>query len=198
MSCFWLPLPSEEGWGEGRTAPTVSGVGSRPLANYNGFPSRAVGNADRGSMERFTEGRWATAAAFDWERAAGRLSWSNIGRGLRTVNDSGPPWIISDRVNNLVVRLDYGPQFKDLRLKIVPLADLGRSTRLKVRDAIAWSKSEVLLATDRGLRTFAMDGAQLAVPPLNTERRAVPHRARDRSGALPTNHRWHLLRSVSH
>ena len=56
--------------------------------------------------------------------------------------------------------------------------------RLKVRDAISWSRGEVLLATDRGLRTFAIDGGKISTPPLNTGGRAVSHLVRDGRGRL--------------
>ncbi len=147
-------------------------------------PDGAIWNADRGNLNRFTGDRWAKAGDFDWPRAASRYSWSNIGRGLHTVNDTGPPWILHDQLNELLIRLTYGPDFKDPRIEIVSLTDSDRSERLKVRDAIAWNNGELLLATDRGLRTLAIDGGNVTVPLLNSGGRMVSKLVRDGRGRL--------------
>jgi len=147
-------------------------------------PDGALWNADRGKLLRFSNGKWGEAVVFDWPRDAGRFPGVNIGAGLRTVNDAGPAWILHDRRNELLIRLSYGPRFQEPRLEVVPLVEAGQSARLKVRDAIAWSKGELLLATDRGLRTLAIDGGKIAVPPLYAGGRQVSRLVRDRAGRL--------------
>ncbi len=147
-------------------------------------PDGTLWNAHQGILMRFSDGRWGKAAAFDWPRNVGNVSGSPIGCGVRAVNDGGPSWILHDRDNELLTRLAYGPEFKDPRLEIIALTDSGRSERLKVRDAVAWNNGELLLATDRGLRTLAIDEGKLAAPQLNTGGRAVSHLVRDRRGRL--------------
>ncbi len=147
-------------------------------------PDGTLWNANHRSLMRFSDGRWTTVGAFEWPPGLGRFPKSDIGSGLRTANDSGPPWFLHDRDNELLLRLAYGPQFKDPRLEPLPLKEVGQNERLKVRDAIAWKSGELLLATDRGLRTLVIDGGKIAVPLLDTSGRPVSHLARDRAGRL--------------
>ena len=84
----------------------------------------------------------------------------------------------------MVFRLTYGSGSKDSRMEVIPPIQAGRPEPLKVRDAIAWSNGELLLATDRGLRTFAIDGGRLAVPALETGGRSVSRLTRDGRGRL--------------
>ena len=102
--------------------------------------------------------------------------------GAAPVHDAGPPWVLYDRRNELLLRLSYRPGFTDPRMEVLPLSEGGQ--RLNVRDAISWTKDQLLLATDRGLRTFAMNGGQTATPPLNAGGRTVSHLVRDGRGRL--------------
>ena len=58
--------------------------------------------------------------ALPMPRGVDRAEWIGIGLGLRTVNDAGPPWILLDRHNEMLLRLSYGPGFKDPRLSSSP------------------------------------------------------------------------------
>ncbi len=100
------------------------------------------------------------------------------------VNDAGPPWILHDHNNQLLLRLAYGADIKEPRLEVILLTEASQDQRLKVHDAIAWNKRELLLATDRGLRTFAIDGGKLSTPALNTGGRVVSRLVRDGRGRL--------------
>ncbi len=65
---------------------------------------------------------------------------------------------------------------------MVPLGEGDRA--LEIRDAIPWTKSELMLATDRGLRLFALDGDKLLPAPINTGGRSIARICRDGRGRL--------------
>jgi len=75
-----------------------------------------------------------------------------VGWGLQALGDAGPPWLLLDDDKSQLLRLAHGPDFKAPKLDAVKLVEAGAP--LKVLDAIPWSKGEVLLATDKGLRRF--------------------------------------------
>jgi hypothetical protein len=171
-------------WRDGKAQILGSEVSSLNPSTCFLTPDGGIWNADDGILSRFAEGRWVKAADFRWPRGVGREGWRGIGWGLRAVHDAGPPWILHDHTNELLLRLAYGPGFKDPELTITPLIEAGQAQRLKVRDAIPWAKGELLLATDRGLRTLAIDGDKLAAPPLNNGGQVASHLARDGRGRL--------------
>jgi hypothetical protein len=106
------------------------------------------------------------------------------GAALRAVNEADPPWILLDPINEVLVRLSAGPNVVVPRLAVLSPADVGAEPPLKVRDAIPWATGELLLATDRGLRTLAIEGGKLATPPLNAAGRVISHLTRDDRGRL--------------
>ncbi len=152
-----------------------------PAASF-GAPDGQLWNAENSILRHFVDGRWVDVDAATDPRGVRRADWNGIDLRLVTVNDAGPPWILRDRRNEMLLRLAYGPVIKDPRLELIPLTEAGR--RLKVLDAIAWNKGELLLATDRGLWTFAIDGGKLSTPTLNTGGRVVTHLLRDGRGRL--------------
>jgi hypothetical protein len=127
-------------------------------------------------------GRWSKATGYDWPRGVGRTEWNGIGWALCAINDAGPPWILHDRTNELLLRLSHGPNFENPWLEVSPLNEDGQ--RLDVRDTISWTKGELLLATDRGLRTFPIHGGRVATPALDAGGRPVTHLVRDGRGRL--------------
>ena len=145
-------------------------------------PDGQIWNADDGGLRRLVNGQWSKATDYDWPRGVGRTEWNEIGWGLRAINDAGPPWILHDRTNELLLRLSHGPNFENPWLEVSPLNEDGQ--RLEVRDAISWTKGELLLATDRGLRTFPIDGGRVATPALDAGGRPVTHLVRDGRGRL--------------
>jgi hypothetical protein len=146
-------------------------------------PDGRLWNADRGILQHFVDGRWTVAATYIETRglvdARARIG---VGYGLRAVNDGGPPWILLDGYRGQLLRLSHGPGFKDPRLNSVPLSEAGEP--LKIRDAISWTKAELMLATDRGLKLLALDGDKLAAAPINTGGRSISRIRRDGRGRL--------------
>jgi hypothetical protein len=147
-------------------------------------PDDQLWSADDGELRRFTGGRWLHAGGFDWPPEANSEEWRGIGWGLRVVDGAGPPWVRRDDINHILVRLTHGPDFKDPWLEAMLIREDRQARRLEVRDAIAWARGELLMATDRGLRTYAIDDDRLATPSLHTGGRAVSRLARDGRGRL--------------
>jgi hypothetical protein len=171
-------------WRDGRAQVLGSEVSDLVPATCFLTPDGGIWSAYSGTLKRFADGRWAEAADLEWPQGVGRPGWNGIGWGLRAVNDAGPPWILHDPTNELLLRLSSGPKVVAPRLAVLPLTDPGPEQPLKVRDALPWARGELLLATDRGLRTFAIDGGRLAAPQLNTGGRVASHLARDGRGRL--------------
>ncbi len=115
-------------------------------------PDGQIWNADEHQLRRFAGGLWSHASRFLWPPEANLEDNLGIGWGLRTVNEAGPPWIVLDGHNELLLRLTYRRGVQGPALGVIVQTEAGREPRLKVRDAIAWTKGELLLATDRGLR----------------------------------------------
>ncbi len=145
-------------------------------------PEGRLWNAERGILRHFVDGRWAVAAPYTEARGFDLRAWIGVGYGLRAVNDAGPPWTLLDRQHGQLVRLSYGPGSKDPRLNAVPLTDAGQP--LKVRDAIPWTKAELMLLTDRGLKIVATGGDKPAEVPIDTGGRSIARICRDGRGRL--------------
>ncbi len=112
-------------------------------------PDGQLWNAESSILRRFVDGRWVDVEAATDPRGVRRADWNGLDLRLGAINDTGPPGSSTTAGMSMLLRLAYGPGFKDPRLELIPLTEAGR--RLKVRDAIAWTKGELLLATDRGL-----------------------------------------------
>ena len=70
----------------------------------------------------------------------------------------------------------------DVRLQVLPIRDnLGQ---IKVRDAIRWSNEELLLATERGLRTFTLGTSKVGSQAIETGGRRIARLCRDTVGRL--------------
>ena len=81
-----------------------------------------------------------------------------------------------------MLRLTHGPDFNDPRLNVIPLDEGGQL--LKIRDAIPWTKAELMLATDRGLKLLTLDGDKLTAAPINIGAHPVSRLCRDGRGRL--------------
>ncbi len=145
-------------------------------------PDGQFWNAEDRILRRFVDGRWSAVGAATKPRRVHRADLNGYELQLVAVNTDGPSWILHDHRDEYLLRLTHGPAFKDPRLEVIPLTEAGR--RLKVLDAIAWNQGELLLATDRGLRTFAIDGGKLSALTLNTGGRVVSRLVRDGRGRL--------------
>ncbi len=110
------------------------------------------------SLQRLVDGRWIDAFSSEWTSDVGSRR-PGIGWDLRAMHDDGPPWILLDPRNEVLLRLSYGVNFQDPRLSVVTTEEAGK--RLKIRDAIPSEKGRMLLATDRGLRSFSIDGGRI-------------------------------------
>lgn len=137
-------------------------------------PDGTPWNAWFGKLLRFADGAWVEVSAIPAaeprphrveperdvkpkEEEAFRMiddgpKFLEVGWGLQALGDAGPPWLLLDGDHSQLLRLTHGPSFKDPRLDAVKIVESG--VPLKVLDGIPWSKGELLLATDRGLRRF--------------------------------------------
>jgi hypothetical protein len=145
-------------------------------------PNGQLWNADHRTLRRFIDGRWVEVSPTERPRRLRRADLTGYESQLATVNEAGPPWIVHDQHYQVLLRLAYAPGLKDPRLEVVPSTEGGHD--LNVRDAISWTRDALLLATDRGLRTFAIDGGRLATPSLDTGGRLVSRLVRDGRGRL--------------
>ena len=134
------------------------------------------------ALKRFVGGQWAEAAHFPGLNGPGRKARFVFRWGLRPINDAGPPWIVLDAGNRPLLRLAYGADFQHPRLSRHPL---GRARKaLAIGDASPWTKSSLLLATDRGLRLLTVEGDTLAASPIDLGARTVSRICRDARGRL--------------
>jgi hypothetical protein len=141
-----------------------------------------------GDLRRFAEARWQRvadlpgAAPLDERGFRTGGQGLQVGNGLLVVGDAGPPWILLDCDNKQLLRLAYGPDFKDPKLDAVKLVENGAS--LKLHDAIPVSKGELLLATDKGLRRFNIATARVESSPLPVPDRPITSLASDGLGRV--------------
>lgn len=99
-------------------------------------------NAAFGVLRRFENGRWQEVAEVPKDASE-----------LRSMSRTGPPWLLLDRYQRGLWRLEHGPRGQDPRLSRVEASDGG--TSLRIHDAIPWTGGTLLLATDAGLRAYA-------------------------------------------
>ncbi|HWE37072.1 MAG TPA: hypothetical protein VG406_10935, partial [Isosphaeraceae bacterium] len=151
-------------------------------------PDGALWNAGFGDLRRFADGRWRSVAALP---GAGPLDEQgfrtgdtnfSIGYGLRAIGDAGPPWLLLDRDDKQILGLSYGPDFKEPKLDAVKVVENGAT--LKVHDAIPWSKGELLLATEKGLRRLDIASGKVEPSPLPAPDRPITSLARDGLGRV--------------
>ncbi len=147
-------------------------------------PDGALWNAENSILRRFTGGKWMDTDTSRGPHAIRREDWNGLDLALTAVNEAGPPWILHDRRLERLLRLEYGPEFKAPRLTLVTPIAAGAEGPVKVHDAIAWTKDSLLLATDRGLKIFAIDGEKLSAAAIETGNRPVTRLARDGRGRL--------------
>jgi hypothetical protein len=172
-------------WRDGKAEVLGSEVSTLVVEASFVTPDGALWNAENSILRRFTGGRWVDVGATRDPRGVRRADWNGLDLRLTAVNDAGPPWILHDRRGQWLLRLAYGPGFTDPRLTVVSLTEPGLEGRVKVEGAIAGTqKGELLLATDRGLRTFAIDGGKLSVAGVDSGGRSVSRLARDGRGRL--------------
>jgi hypothetical protein len=152
-------------------------------------------SASFGAVKRFIGGKWVKVAALPGADPQGpqvrqqgdgsfRLEGQglDVGYGLRTVGDAGPPWFLLDRDRGHLLSLAYGREVEDPRLNLIPVAE-GDHT-LRIHDAIPWERDRFLLATDRGLRIYEAASGKLSPAPLPAPERPVTMLCRDGRGRL--------------
>ena len=128
-------------------------------------PDRQLWNVDNQGLWNFSAGKWrmvmsmpssshgalaGSGSAFDTQ--AGILSVkSAVGEPLRFVEGVGPPWIGLPFATFAwaMARLDLNEAGGVPLINDLPVAING--VRVQVRDALAWSKGRLLLATNHGL-----------------------------------------------
>ncbi|MHB1555871.1 MAG: NHL repeat-containing protein [Isosphaeraceae bacterium] len=148
-------------------------------------PDGTLWNARNSILRRFNDGKWVDTDTSRDPHAIPREDWNGLDLRATAVNATGPPWILRDRESERLLRLEYGPDFQAPRLTLVPLTASDLEGRMKVHDAIAWTKETLLLATDVGLRTFTIGvGKGSSHFALDTGGRPVTHLARDGRGRL--------------
>ncbi len=173
-----------------RTTPRWFNDQAQVLGNENAelYPAASFLTSDgslwngwSGSLKRFADGRWVQLPILAWPLSAS-ARFLELGTGLRAINDTGPPWILLDPENEQLLRLSYRPSIKDIRLDLLPVKD--NVGVMKIRDAIKWNNDELLLATDRGVRTFALATSKVGSPAIETGGRQVARLCRDTLGRL--------------
>ncbi len=118
-------------------------------------------------LRRFEAGRWKTVA-----RVADPYPYS-----LSPVTADGPPWLLLDRSNGGLFRLDQGARGDDPRLTWVSTKEG------ETKAAIPWSEGG-LLATDAGLRIYEPATRRLTKFDLDAPIKSVTSMARDGLGRL--------------
>lgn len=171
-------------WHHGKAEVLGSEVSSLIERASFATPDGALWNAENSILRRFSGGKWTDTDTSRGPRAIRREDWNGLDLRLTAVNRSGPPWILHDRRSERLLRLEYGPDFRAPRLTLVPLTAPGQKGRIKVHDAIAWTKGSLLLATDRGLQIYTTDGKKLSAAAIETGNRPVTRLVRDGRGRL--------------
>jgi hypothetical protein len=130
-------------------------------------PDKQLWNVDNQGLWNFSAGKWRmvmslpssshgaladAGSAFDWQAGQRVLSVkSAVGEPLRFVAGVGPPWIglPFGALAWAMARLDLNEAGGIPLIDAVPVAIDG--VRVQIRDALAWSKGRLLLATNQGL-----------------------------------------------
>jgi hypothetical protein len=121
--------------------------------------------AGRNNLFRLENGRWT---------AVGEAPDEFL-RGLRLVGD-GPPWMVAAR--DALYRLDPGGPMSRPKLTAVTIQPEGGP----VRDALAWERDRLLLATDTGLHVYQPSTGQFEKPPFPSPGAFVHALCRDGKG----------------
>lgn len=130
-------------------------------------------NAFSTELKRFDKGRWETVAELTLDETSARLD---------PINTNGPPWLLRDRSANSLWRLQHGPRWENSQLHPIDISEGGRA--LRVDDAIPWTATTLLLATDGGLRRFEPGTSKLSRIELPEPPRPATRIARDGLGRL--------------
>jgi hypothetical protein len=154
--------------------------GSLPIEIGGTFvtPDHEIWAAQGDKLERLINGKWQRVYTLPGaerdnqvkDLGGGRfqLSWDEdrwIGGRLVVVDRSGPPWTLLERGRGRLWNLSYvGSLVRNPRLERVPMAD--DQGVLDIHDAIASAPGELILATDRGLKSYTTATGKLAPSPL--------------------------------
>lgn len=130
-------------------------------------------NASFGELKRFEDGYWKTLARVLLEQDFFRP---------KSINTDGPPWLLLDRSDDRLWRLNHGARGDDPQLTRVEIREGGNP--LHVHDAISWSAGKLLLATDAGLREFDPAAQKIAKVDLDASTQPVSALTRDGLGRL--------------
>lgn len=134
-------------------------------------PDGRLWSAWLGVLSAFVDGRWEAVGTFPEKLVE-----------LEDVGADGPPRILRDRRNEHLYRLFVSTDKNAPRLERLDVIEKG--SPLKVRDALTWERGVLLLATDRGLRTYDIGSGKLSLAPLPDPGRTVGVLKRDRLGRL--------------
>jgi hypothetical protein len=105
--------------------------------------SGTLWNTSDRNLKRFQDGQWQTVA-----RLPRKARWVE----LDTLRWDGPPWLLLDRRDHTLWRLEHDAGGENPRIDGLEVREDGKA--LEVHDAIAWSAGTLLLATSAGLRTY--------------------------------------------
>jgi hypothetical protein len=144
-------------------------------------PDGTLWNAWSSELQQFTRGKWTRPVDSKWARSTNGEAL-RVGSDLRAINDVGPPWVLLDRDREALLSLSYLPGMSDVRLEAVALSDT--RGEIKVRDAMNYTGKELLLATDRGLRTFALRANSIGSPGIDVGDHPVARICRDSFGRI--------------
>jgi hypothetical protein len=156
-------------------------------ANYSFVaPDGQLWNLWDGEVKRFENGWWHRVGVYNATTPQGGAI--DIGRGLRALPASGPPWILFeprqfDPRKGQLLTLDPGAAQGSARVAALEVKDAAGKRQL-VLDAVPWRTGELLLATDAGLAIYTIASGRLEAAPLTAPPRPVTRLFIDRRDRL--------------
>jgi hypothetical protein len=137
-------------------------------------PDREIWAARGEELRRLIDGKWRRVYTFPGadrdeplkDLGGGRFQLSVdenrwIGGRLVAIDRNGPPWMLLERGQGRLWKLSYvGNSVGNPRLERVPIAD--DQGVLEILDSIASAPGELILATNRGLKSYTTATGKLA------------------------------------
>ena len=144
-------------------------------------PDGSLWNVSDDQLSRFSKGCWVPLPESAWPRPPGDKAL-DVGVGLRAADAPGPPWTLFDPENERLVRLSVDQNTDDVLVEVLPVRD--GTDELRIWDMVKSANGELLLATNRGLRTFAPGTSKLESPKIDLAGREARRMCRDGLGRL--------------
>jgi hypothetical protein len=101
---------------------------------------------------------------------------------LESLNTNGPPWLLIDRFQDNLWRLEHGVNGDKPQLTVVEIQEGGKT--LRIDDAITGSDGAFLLATNAGLRAYHFKAQKLTPVDIPEPERPATVLAHDGRGRL--------------